>query len=96
MILLNYCSRAAANAESRRNKPENRRRCNGATAISDRVLHDTLRSLCSLSDVRSYKKLKSLTGSSRKLSRGELPRRLGDLGSPLSRGSFNRVVLTRL
>lgn len=52
--------------------------------------------VCSLSDVQSYKKLKSLTGSSSKLSRGDLPRRLGDLPSPVSRGSFNRVVLTRL
>lgn len=52
--------------------------------------------VCSLSDVQSYKKLKSLTGSSSKLSRGDLPRRLGDLPSPASRGSFNRVVLTRL
>lgn len=52
--------------------------------------------VCSLSDVQSYKKLKSLTGSSSKLSRGDLPRRLGDLPSPVSRDSFNRVVLTRL
>lgn len=44
-VILNYCSRAAANAQSCTNKRENRRRRNALSTISDRVLHDTLRSL---------------------------------------------------
>lgn len=47
-VILNYRRRrTAANAQSRANKPENRRR-RDALSISDRVLHDTLRSLLPL------------------------------------------------
>lgn len=44
-VILNYCCCCcAANAESCTNKPENRRRRNTMSVISDCVLHDTLRS----------------------------------------------------